>query len=69
MILCKRCETLEKCGIPRKDVFYADGDFCKQCHRDKKQTILNEDILKTLDFIREKYGSRKVKSKISKNSK
>ena len=62
-VLCHRCETLEKHGIKRRDVFYNDGEYCKQCKQEKmnekKQKILNENLLKTLDEIKQKIGGKK----------
>lgn len=56
MVLCQRCETLEKTGIKRRDPFYKYGEYCKQCRNDKKQNILNDGLLKTLKEIGDKYG-------------
>lgn len=60
LVLCQRCETLEKHGIKRRDLFYSAGpsDFgkCKQCHEEKIGKILKEYPVKTLEQIRRKYG-------------
>lgn len=55
---------LEKHGIPRQNLFYKDSEYCIQCTREsvqkhKKQKILNENLLKTLDNIKKTYGGNK----------
>jgi hypothetical protein len=64
-VACKKCLQLEKHGIKRQNIYYDENKmFCVQCLREKavskkKQKILNENLLKTLDNIKKTYGGSK----------
>jgi hypothetical protein len=63
-IACKRCTQLEKHGIKRRNVFYNESEYCIQCTQEKvgkkrKQKILDENLIKTLNLIKQNYGGKK----------
>lgn len=56
LVLCKRCEKIEKAGGKRDNVFYKDGEQCKQCKDERIKKININDYLITLNQIRKIYG-------------
>jgi uncharacterized protein YggL (DUF469 family) len=69
LVLCTRCETLEKNGIKRRDLFYsvAPSSFgkCKQCHEEKISKLLKQRPDKTLEILKQlkkQFGGKNGKS-------
>ena len=56
LVLCARCEKIEKSGGKRKDVFYKDGEYCKQCRDERIKKLNISDYLITLNSIRKIHG-------------